>query len=133
MDRVDIKTSVERRLRSLGYTIETSDDWTINFVADKVENYIKSDCNLSAVPKELFQAEVDMICGEFLSFKKNSGQLDIENFDFQAAEKSIQEGDVKVEFYVDGTMTNEQKFDTFVKSLVSGNKGLFASYRCIKW
>lgn len=133
MDGIDVKTNVKRRLQSLGYTAVSSDDWAIDFIVDKVENYIRDNCNTRVIPESLFEAEVDIICGEFLSFKKNSGQLDIESLDFQTVEKSVQEGDTKVEFYVDGTMTDEQKLDALIKGLASSGKNQFVSYRCIKW
>lgn len=133
MDGIDVKTNVKRRLQSLGYTAVSSDDWVIDFIVDKVENYIRDNCNIRVIPESLFEAEVDIICGEFLSFKKNLGQLDIESLNFQTVEKSVQEGDTKVEFYVDGTMTDEQKLDALIKGLVFGGKSQFVSYRCIKW
>ena len=55
MDRVDVKINVERRLQSLGYTAVSSDDWTINFIIEKKENYIKSKCNIYVITDELFR------------------------------------------------------------------------------
>lgn len=133
MDKADVKANVEKRLKTFGYTVVSADEWVLNFLTEKVEKEILNNCNISEIPNELMQIEVDMICGEFLLFMKNSGKLELENFDFETVEKSIQEGDVKVEFYVDGTMTNEQKFDNLVNSLVSGHKNILTSYRCIKW
>lgn len=132
MDRVDVKINVGRRLQSLGYTAVSSDDWIINFITDKTENYIKSNCNIAVIPDELLQAETDMICGEFLNTKKNSGNLDIEGLNFEMVSKSVQEGDTKVEFFTDGTATADQLFNKLIQAL-TGRKDELSSYRCVKW
>ena len=132
MDRVDVKINVERKLQSLRYTAVSSDDWIINFITDKTENYIKSNCNISVIPDELLQIMVDMICGEFLNTKKNSGNLDIEGLNFEMVSKSVQEGDTKVEFFTDGTATADQLFNKLIQAL-TGRKEELSSYRCIKW
>lgn len=133
MDRSDIKTNAERRLQSMGVLIKPSDDWILNFIIDKVGSCIKNNCNIQDIPDDLLYVTVDMVCGEYLKFKKNSGELDPEKFNFDMVQKSIQEGDTKVEFYVDGTQTKEQRFDSFVNSLISGHKEDLESYRQIKW
>ena len=132
MDRGDIKMNVERRLESLGYTAVASDDWVIDFIIDKTENYIKSNCNIIIIPDELLQVTVDMICGEFLNTKKNSGGLDINGLNFDIVNKSIQEGDTKVEFYTDGIITADQMFAKLIQTL-TGRKDELSSYRCVKW
>ena len=132
MDRVDVKINVGRRLQSLRYTAVSSDDWIINFITDKTENYIKSNCNIAVIPDELLQAETDMICGEFLNTKKNSGNLDIEGLNFEMVSKSVQEGDTKVEFFTDGTATADQLFNKLIQAL-TGRKDELSSYRCVKW
>lgn len=132
MDRVDVKANVEKRLQSLGYTVVSSDDWVIGFITDKTENYIKSNCNITVIPNELLQVEVDIICGEFLNSKKNSGNLDIEGLNFDIVNKSVQEGDTKVEFYTDGIITADQMFTKLIQ-LLTDRKDELNSYRCIKW
>ena len=132
MDRVDVKINVERRLQSLGYTAVSSDDWTINFIIDKTENYIKSNCNISVIPDELLRVMVDMVCGEFLNARKNSGNLDIEGLNFEMVSKSVQEGDTNVEFFTDGTATADQLFNKLIQALM-GRKDELSSYRCVKW
>ncbi len=132
MDVIDVKTNVKRRLQSLGYTAVSSDDWTIDFVIDKTENYIKGNCNTVNINDKLFEAEIDMICGEFLNLKKNLGQLDIDGLSFNMISKSVQEGDTKVEFYTDGFDTADQKFSKLIQSLMN-RKDELSSYRCLKW
>lgn len=134
-DRVDIKERVKRLLSEIGYMADTSDSWYIDFCIDKTENSIKSNCNIDIIPDILTEFEVHMAAGEFLLFKKNSGQLNPENIniDFDVITKSIAEGDTKVEFYTDGTLTSEQKFDKLTDYLLNSRKDDLNAYRCIKW
>ncbi|MBZ0830797.1 hypothetical protein O0885_18590, partial [Clostridioides difficile] len=111
---------IERRLQGFGYVLKDGDKWLIDFVREKIENIIKLDCNISEIPKELHNIEIDMIAGEFLFTKKNMGQLDIESINFEAVEKSISEGDTKVDFAIgSGSQTPEQRFDSLVAYLTT--------------
>ena len=134
-DRVDIKERVKRLLSEVGYMADTSDSWYIDLCIDKTENSIKSNCNIDIIPDILTEFEVHMAAGEFLLFKKNSGQLNPENIniDFDVITKSIAEGDTKVEFYTDGTLTSEQRFDKLTDYLLNSRKDDLNAYRCIKW
>lgn len=131
-DKIDIKEKVKRFLSELGYTVQSSDDWLISFCIDKVENVIKNNCNISIIPNMLVEFEVDMVVGEFLMVKKNTGQLKIENISLEAMTKAISEGDTRVEFNTEGSLTDEQRLDNLIKHLLS-RKGELSSYRCIKW
>lgn len=132
-DKMDIKEKVKKLLKKIGCTADSSDDWLIDFVIDKVENSIKNTCNISIIPKMLYEIEVSMAAAEFLMLKKNSGQLNIENIDFEVMTKAITEGDTRVEFNTDGSFTPEQRFNTLVDYLLNNRKGDLLSYRCIKW
>ncbi|WP_109420497.1 hypothetical protein, partial [Clostridioides difficile] len=106
----NIIDEIEKRLESFGYILKDGDKWLIGFVREKIENIIKLDCNIKTMPIELKEIEVDMIAGEFLFTKKNIGQLDIESINFEAVEKSISEGDTKVDFAIgSGSQTPEQR------------------------
>ena len=67
------------RLNDLGYNYKESKDKAIleSFVIPKVENHIKNETNQTEVPEELKYVAIDMVCGEFLFAKKNSGQFGI--------------------------------------------------------
>lgn len=126
-----ILDDVTARLASFGYIVTTTDAWLLEFIINKVENHIKSQCNTSTVPEDLYQIEVDMVVGEFLFGKKNMGQL--ADIDLSAAIKSIQEGDTNITFAIgSGSMTAEQRLDALISSLMHPNAD-FASYRRIKW
>ncbi|HBE9592595.1 TPA: hypothetical protein KOS76_001301 [Clostridioides difficile] len=125
---------IEKRLESFGYILKDGDKWLIGFVREKIENIIKLDCNIKTMPIELKEIEVDMIVGEFLFTKKNMGQLDIESINFEAVEKSISEGDTKVDFAIgSGSQTPEQRFDTLVNYLLTYGKNKILTFRCLRW
>lgn len=133
---MDILSSTEpiylcarERLKTLGYEFVHEDSWLMGFVVQKVENYIKSSCNLDEVPEGLFAIEVDMVCGEFLSAKKQSGQLS--EFDFEPVVRSISEGDTSVSYATEDTVS--QKFDTLLERMAHPNSDEFARYRRVQW
>ena len=70
----DFKKVLAERLKSLGYEAAESDEFVLKFIADKVENHIKNQTNLDAVPEGLHHVFVDRICGELLYEKKTSPQ-----------------------------------------------------------
>jgi hypothetical protein len=122
---------VKKRLASLGYTFVDADAWVLDFIILKVEGHINNQCNTAGVPDGLYQNSVDMVCGEFLHGKKNSGQLT--GFDLGAAVKSIQEGDTNVTYAIgSGDKTPEARFDELISFLQHGEVD-YSSYRRIKW
>ncbi|HFL2413455.1 TPA: hypothetical protein ACG3O0_003255 [Clostridioides difficile] len=127
----NIIDEIEKRLESFGYILKDGDKWLINFVREKIENIIKLDCNISEIPKELHNIEIDMIAGEFLFTKKNMGQLDMESLNFEAVEKSISEGDTKVDFAI--SQTPEQRFDSLIAYLTTYGKNKILTFRCLRW
>ncbi|MCC0696201.1 hypothetical protein [Clostridioides sp. ES-S-0048-02] len=125
---------IEKRLENFGYKLKDGDKWLINFVREKIENIIKLDCNINEIPKELYNIEVDMIVGEFLFTKKNMGQLDIESLNFETVEKSISEGDTKIDFAIgSGSQTPEQRFDSLIAYLTAYGKDKILTFRCLRW
>lgn len=132
-------TDVTERLASLGYIVVAGDTWVLDFISNKVENYIKNDCGVYdkttlkiVIPAELHWVAVDMVCGEFLQGKKTGGSLT--GFDLSAPVKQIQEGDTNTTFaFGSGSMTPEQRLDAMIDFLLNHGKGELASYRCFKW
>lgn len=120
---------VKARLQSLGYTVTDSDQYALEFAIEKTTWAIINACNVSAVPDGLRNIAVDMACGEFLSIKKATGQLP-EDFDAEAAVKSIKEGDTQVTYAV-GDMA--APFDWLVDYLTSQGKSQFVHYRRLSW
>lgn len=122
--------AVLKRLVSFGYTLKEDDSWLICFAMQKVENHIKNSCNTTDVPDGLLNVAVDMVCGEFLFTKKQTGQLEIADLDFDGAFTSIKEGDTQVNF---GGSSDEEKFDQMVNYLLHHGEGDFVCYRKIRW
>ena len=123
--------SVLKRLVSFGYNLEEDDAWVICFAMQKVENHINNSCNTTSVPVELFNIAVDMVCGEFLLAKKQTGKLTFEHLDLDGAITSIKEGDIQVNFG-SGT-SDEEKFNSFLNYLLHNGEGDFVCYRKLKW
>lgn len=125
---------VKERLQSLGYTVKDSDDIAINFAMQKVENTIKNDCNVSAIPDGLMNIAIDMVVGEFLMSKKTFAPDDLLNFNLDSAIKQIQEGDTNISFAVgEGSKTDEQRLDSFIDYLLNYGRDEFITYRRFRW
>lgn len=123
--------AVLQRLISLGYKLEENDGWMICFAIQKVENHIKSSCNVTSIPDELSNVAVDRVCGEFLFAKKQTGKLELTDLDLDGAITSIHEGDVTVQFATGSS--DEDKFDSFLNYLLHSGEGDFVCYRKLKW
>lgn len=125
---------IKERLQSLGYTVKDSDDIAINFAMQKVENTIKNDCNISAIPDGLMHIAIDMVVGEFLMSKKTFAPSDLLNFNLDSAVKQIQEGDTNISFAVgEGSKTDEQRLDGFIDYLLNYGRDEFITYRRFRW
>ena len=125
---------IKERLQSIGYAVKDSDDITINFAMQKVENTIKNDCNISAIPEGLMNIAIDMAVGEFLMSKKTFAPDDLLNFNLDAAIKQIQEGDTNISFAVgEGSKTDEQRLDGFIDYLLNYGRDEFITYRRFRW
>jgi hypothetical protein len=122
---------VLKRLISFGYFLKEDDSWELSFVMLNVENHIKNSCNTTSIPEGLFHVAADMICGEFLMNRKNSGRLELSELDLDGAITSLSEGDVSISF--DTNSTDEVKFNQLVNYLMTKGKGDFVCFRKLKW
>lgn len=116
---------VIRRLEALGFKVEEADKWVLQFCCDKVENHIKNNCNLDAVPEGLQQVAVDLACGEYLSGRFNAGQLD-----YEQAVQRLQLGDTDVTYATGNTPAD------LIKALINDLQSReldFAAYRRLTW
>ena len=125
---------IKERLQSIGYAVKDSDDIAINFAMQKVENTIKNDCNVSAIPDGLMHVVINMVVGEFLMSKKTFAPNDLLNFNLDSAIKQIQEGDTNISFAVgEGSKTDEQRLDSFIDYLLNYGRDEFITYRRFRW
>ena len=58
-----MQEQVKERLQAFGYEWQEGDEITLDFSVQKVENTIKNDCNVPAVPDGLMNIAVDMAVG----------------------------------------------------------------------
>lgn len=126
--------SVKERLKSFGYVLKEGDEALLVFSIQKVENTIKNECNVNAVPEGLVPIAVDMAAGEFLMAKKTFAADDIEGLDLDYAVKQIQEGDTNIVFAAgDASLTPEQRLDAFLNYLLTYGREQFSCFRRIRW
>ena len=123
--------AVLKRLVSFGYDLKEDDGWAICFSVQSVEQHIKNSCNTISIPHGLTNAAVDMVCGEFLFAKKQTGKLELRDLDLNGAITQIQEGDTTVHF-ANGT-SDESKFDSLLNYLLHSKDGDFVCYRRLRW
>lgn len=126
--------TVKERLKSFGYEVKESDEFSLTFCVEKVRNTIKNDTNQLEVPEGLEHIAVDMTVGEFLLAKKTFAPDDLANFDLTYAVKQIQTGDTNTVFATgDSSLTPEQRLTTFINYLLSYGRAEFSAYRRLKW
>lgn len=120
---------IKQRLASLGYECVESDDFALDFVIKKTEQYIKHFCNISAVPDCLEWVMIDMVCGDFLLTKNSTGQLT--SMQIAAVVKKLTEGDTTVEY--NATTDREATFNAFLDKMVNGHTSDLIAHRKLRW
>ena len=127
-----VRVDVIDRLGQLGYTAVDADNRHIDYELEKITDYTLNYCNITAVPTAVEKRLIDRVCGEFLYYKKNSGEL--EGFNYDAVIKQIKEGDTSITYAVgQGEDTPENRFDNFVKQLERGYDKWIAPHRRLRW
>lgn len=127
-----VRADIIDRLGQLGYVAENSDNNHIDYELEKITNYTLNYCNITTVPTIVEKRLIDRVCGEFLYYKKNSGEL--EGFNYDAVIKEIKEGDTTVKYAVgQGEDTPENRFDAFVKQLERGYDKWITPHRRLRW
>lgn len=117
------------RLEDLTYVMAEGDAFALAFAMQTVENTIRNSCNTASIPDGLMFIAVDMVCGQFLSQKKQTHSLG-DSFDVDTAIKSVKLGDANVTFDDEGS---DSKLDRFFNYLMNHGKGEFICYRRIRW
>ena len=118
-------------LAALGFTVAV-DDALLVFIENSVTERVKNETNQSEIPEGLEYLSAEMVVGEYLNLKKNSGEL--EGFDTEAAIKQIQEGDTNITFALGaGSSTPEQRLDNLINYLINGRTREFIRYRRVVW
>ena len=120
-----------KRLESYDYDLQEGDAWEIAFCATKVENHIKTICNVAAVPERLQQIAIDRICGSFFGARFASGQLSIGSIDLGGGISQIKEGDTSVSF--SGADSESGRFSAMLEALANSGDGDLLCYRKLLW
>ena len=111
-----------------------ADDPLLPYMVNSVTERVKNETNQSELPEGLHYVAVELVVGEYLTFKKNAGQLEIDGLDLEAAVKQIQEGDTNTVFAIgDGSQTPEQRLDTLIARLTRDRTREFIRFRRIQW
>lgn len=111
-----------------------ADDPLLPYMINSVTERVKNETNQLEIPEGLHWLAVELVVGEYLAFKKNAGQLDIDGLDLEAAVKQIQEGDTNTVFAIgEGNTTPEQRLDTLINYLMNGRTREFIKYRRLVW
>lgn len=134
-----MKEEVIRRLTGLGYKYdETEDSFTIDFLIERCEMHIKNVCNLGDdenIPSRLHYVWVDLVCGEFLRQKRDSGKLTEWNgFSIDSEIGQIRLGDM---FVTNGKWSSSPatKLNYIIEQLLDPEriKNELVGFRRVKW
>lgn len=112
------------QLSIAGYTATGAEQEQIKFIQEKkIEPLIMNETNQSAVPKELYNLEIDLITGIFLQMKKATGQLggfgDNDWFDTPIA--SASEGDTSVSYATSAEKSGDSQLDSLIQGFLNSN------------
>lgn len=128
---MDIRATVESRLKSLGYEVTEADDFAIDYAIRKAEAKLKAEVNQSSVPDGLFYVWADLAAGVFLQDQKATGRLT--GFDLSAPVKSVSEGDTSVTYALADTNNPDTVFEALIKQLTTLDEFVLAAYRRLAW
>lgn len=126
---------IKKRLESFGYGAVPENEAALAFALKKASDICKNDCNVSEVPKGLETIVIDMAVGEFLLALKTFNPSSLSNIglSFESVVKELSEGDTKISFATEGNLSDEQKLDYLIGSLINSRRSEFACYRRLRW
>lgn len=134
MDTTELLDMAKERVEAFGYEMQEGDEFALIFAYKKIEDEIKTFCNIKTVPEELERIIVDMTVGEFLLSKKTFAPDSLTGIDLDNAVKQIELGDTNVSFAVGaGSQTPEQRLDSFIDCLRHPPRGQFIAHRKLRW
>lgn len=133
MDTTELLDLARERAECFGYEMREGDEFALIFAFKKVEDAIKNLCNVRTIPDGLERIAVDMTVGEFLFAKKTFTPESLK-IDLDCAVKQIELGDTNVSFAVGaGSLTPEQRLDSFIDYLRNGSRGQLTAFRKLRW
>lgn len=130
LDVTTLIAEIKERLTSLGYMATDEDDKSIEFLLNKVEQYIKHWCNIDEVPDCLKYVVIERVCGEFLLEKASFNQLDETLVDTLV--KSTKIGDTEINYQV-GATTPLDILRSQCKNMASSGLSDLKAHRRLAW
>lgn len=126
-----MKEKVVAFLSAFGIT-DTAHDPFLDLLMENTQYKVLNKTNtVLPMAEGLESVAVYMVIGEYLRFKKVSGQLD--GFDIEPAIKQIQEGDTNIQYaFGAGDTTPEQRLDALIAHLLGRSRELY-KYRRLVW
>lgn len=107
----------------------------LNYLIPKVISSINNITNQhyteETLPDDLYSIVVDKVVGEFLLFKKNSGNMS--EIDLLPLEKQIQMGDTSITYAVEGVTSPEKRLDILINYLINGRDNELVRFRRLVW
>ena len=129
----DIKKQCAELLNQLGVDV-TCQDLLLDFILQNVTAHILNITNQTSIPEQLIPTAIYQVVGEYLKLKKDSGNVDSFQINFDAAVSSISEGDTSVSFATgNGNLTPEQRLDNLIQYLLGSKEDDLYCYRKLKW
>ena len=123
------KETIIQRLEGFGYAYTEADDFPLEFMIEKVTNYIMHVTNQPNIPEGLNNVAVDMVCGEFLRMQKGFGKID--SIQVETMASNIKLGDTTVQFTE--PVSPEKQFDAAVEYLITGHVNELLCFRKLVW
>lgn len=118
-------------LRMFQYEISEKDAFALCMSILKIKQEVLNYCNITAIPKESLVKFSEMVCGDFLYTKLNSGTLSIDAVSSAGAITALSEGDIKVEF--GETISASEQLSGLLQKMISMEGGDFSCYRRLVW
>ena len=128
---ISLREKIIAFLTAMGIT-EAENDSLLDLIINNAQYKVLNETNtVLPMPEGLESIAVYMAIGEYLSFKKTSGQL--ESIDLELAIKQIQEGDTNIQYAIgEGSQTPEQRLDSLI-TFLSNRASELAKYRRLVW
>ena len=128
---ISLREKIIAFLTAMGIT-EAENDGLLDLIINNVQYKVLNETNtVLLMPEGLESIAVYMAIGEYLSFKKTSGQL--ESIDLELAVKQIQEGDTNIQYAIgEGSQTPEQRLDSLI-TFLSNRASELVKYRRLVW
>ena len=134
-EKLSIYEGVVMRLKFFKYDVSESEKSIIDYVILKVLSSVNNKTNqcytADDIPYGLYSIVVDKVVGEFLMFKKNTG--DIPELDLSPVEKQIQVGDTNTVYAVETVSSPEKRYDALINFLIFGRDDELVRYRRLAW